>query len=130
MRNPFSPGDTLSYEHVVTPADTARFETGEVHNVYSTFALARDAEWSGRLFLLQMKESGEEGIGVGLSIEHVSPALIDQNVVFTSRMESVEGNVITTSFKAHVGNRLVARGVQKQKLMRQEKLAEQFLLVS
>ena len=66
MINPFQPGDVKSFVHVVTEADTARFDSGEVHNVYSTFALARDAEWSGRLFVLEMKEEGEEGIGTAI----------------------------------------------------------------
>ena len=120
----------MTHLHEVTVQDTARFESGEVHQVYSTFALARDAEWSGRLFVLQMKEEGEEGIGTGLSIDHESPALVGQQVVFTSRFESLSGNEVITSFTASVGDRLVAKGTQRQKIVRTERLDLLFQQIS
>ena len=61
MKNPFKSGDQKTYRHRVTEADIARFESGLVHPFYATFALGRDAEWAGRLFVLEMKEEGEEG---------------------------------------------------------------------
>ena len=78
MHNPFQEGDSKTFTHLVTEPDIARFESGTVHEVYSTFALARDAEWSGRLFVLEMKEEHEEGIGTGITITHHSPALHTQ----------------------------------------------------
>lgn len=126
MRNPFSIGDIKTYTHRVTEADTARFESGEVHAVYSTFALARDAEWSGRLFVLEMKEAHEEGIGTGIHIKHLSPALIGQQVVFTAVLEAVDRNEVVTKFTASVGERVVAEGTQWQKIVVKEKLDKLF----
>jgi hypothetical protein len=60
MKNPFSIGQTLTIRHLVQPADTAAFETGQVHPVYATFALARDLEWAGRQFVLEMLDEDEE----------------------------------------------------------------------
>src|ERR1043165_5566503 len=100
MTNLFQVGDQKVFSYVVTEADTARFESGEVHAVYSTFALARDAEWSGRLFVLEMKEPGEEGIGTGITIKHVSPALIGQEVIFTATLTAVNGNEVVTDYIA------------------------------
>ncbi|MEI8279153.1 MAG: hypothetical protein WCG87_05265 [Bacteroidota bacterium] len=122
MKNPFNTGDTKTFTHIVTKADSAGFESGTVHEVYSTFALARDAEWSGRLFVLEMKETGEEGIGTCITVDHLSPALIGQEVVFTATLITVIKNEITTSYVAHVGTRLIASGTQKQKILRKEKL--------
>jgi predicted thioesterase len=68
----------------VSHADTANLDSGQVHPVYATFALGRDAEWCCRLFVLEMKEEDEEGIGTFLSIEHRSPALENSQVVFTA----------------------------------------------
>ena len=110
------------HRHTVTKKDAAAFELGEVHPVYSTFALARDAEWSGRLFVLQMREEGEEGIGTGLSVEHLSPALIGEEVNFVSRLEEVNKNEVVTTYEARSGDRLIARGEQRQKIVRKEKL--------
>jgi fluoroacetyl-CoA thioesterase len=53
----FSKGDRKTHVFQVSPRDTARFEAGEVHSVCSTFVLAREMEWAGRLFVLEMKEA-------------------------------------------------------------------------
>ncbi len=122
----FPPGATREYRHTVTDADTAVFESGQVHAVYSTFALARDAEWSGRLFVLEMKEDGEEGIGTGIHIRHLAPALVGEEVVFIATLASVEKNEVMTDFKAMVGSRVVATGTQWQKIVRKDKLDRLF----
>ena len=123
---PFNPGDTKMHAHTVTTEDFARFETGEVHQVYSTFALARDAEWSGRLFVLEMKEIDEEGIGTGLTIEHLSPALENEEVLFSSMFMEVKGNEVITSYKACVQERVIATGIQKQKIIKKDRLTKLF----
>jgi predicted thioesterase len=126
MKNPFTPGDIRTFLHIVTQEDAARFESGQVHAVYSTFALARDAEWSGRLFVLEMKEADEEGIGTSISVVHRSPALIGQEVLFSAELIAVEGNEIITSYKARVGERLIASGEQRQKILKKERLEQLF----
>ena len=56
MKHIFKIGDKKIYSKVVNKNETATFEAGEVHPFYATFALARDAEWACRLFVLEMKE--------------------------------------------------------------------------
>jgi fluoroacetyl-CoA thioesterase len=126
MKNPFQKGDVLEYRHIVSENDTASFESGQVHAVYSTFALARDAEWSGRLFVLEMKEEGEEGIGTGITIKHVSPALIGHEVVFTATLHEVNKNEVVTDYIAKAGDRIIAEGRQWQKILPKEKLEKLF----
>jgi len=126
MKNPFKPGDVLEYRHIVTEADVASFKSGQVHAVYSTFALTRDAEWSGRLFVLEMKEDTEEGIGTGITVKHVSPALIGQEVVFTATLNKVNKNEVVTDYVARVGLRVIAEGRQWQKILLKEKLDRLF----
>ena len=122
MINSFSEGDVKTYRHIVTEADSARFDSGEVHNVYSTFALARDAEWAGRLFVLEMKEEGEEGIGTGITVVHHSPALMGQEVVYTATLTEVNKNEVVVDYTAKVGNRLIGSGKTWQKIIKKEKL--------
>ena len=122
MKSPFKAGDTKVFLHTVSAEDTARFESGEVHSVYSTFALARDAEWSGRLFVLEMKEEDEEGIGTAISVIHHSPALIGQHVAFIATLKDVARNEVITTFEARVGERLIASGEQRQKILKRKKL--------
>lgn len=122
----FKKGDKKSYVHTVSREDFARFETGEVHRVYSTFSLARDAEWSGRLFVLEMKEGDEEGIGTGITVEHLSPAFEGDEVIFETSFETLNGNEVVTAYTAKVKERIIAQGIQKQKIVKKEKLSRLF----
>lgn len=122
MKQPFSPGAQRTYRHVVQPADFARFPSGQVHPVYSTFALTRDAEWACRLFVLEMKEEEEEGIGTFVEVRHVSPALEGQEVLFTATLEEVKGNAVIGSFVAKVGDRVIAEGRTVQKILLRTKI--------
>ncbi len=126
MIDKFKTGDLKTYSHIVTESDIARFERGEVHKVYSTFALARDAEWSGRLFVLEMKDSDEEGIGSGIEIKHISPALIGQAVRFEASFVCLNKNEVINDFNAYVGDRLIAKGRQWQKIIKKERLEALF----
>lgn len=126
MINPFNIGATKTFIHKVVDGDAARFESGEVHNIYSTFALSRDAEWSGRLFVLEMKEPGEEGIGTGITVTHHAPALMGQEVVFTATLAAVNKNEVVVDYTAHVGDRLIGSGKTWQKILKKEKLDRLF----
>ncbi|UAY51456.1 thioesterase family protein [Ferruginibacter albus] len=122
MKNIFKKGDTKTFTHTVMAADVAAFENQTIHEVYSTFALARDAEYCSRLFLLDMKEADEEGIGVSINIEHIAPAFIDDKVIFTSLFEAISGNKITCHFEASANNAIIAKGTTAQKIVKKEKL--------
>lgn len=122
MKQVFKPGDIKTFTKTVTEKDIAEFESGAVHEVYATFALGRDAEWSSRLFVLEMKEDDEEGIGTFLNIMHHSPALLGQTVVFTAEITRLEKNIIDCKVLAKVGERLVAECETGQKIIKKEKL--------
>jgi len=122
MRNPFNPGDQKRYSVRVSSDKIARFKSGIVHPVYSTFALGQDAEWACRLFVLDMKEPHEEGIGTYLSVNHISPAKLGSNVTIIATLEGVEGNSVICTYQAFVGGRLIAEGEQIQKIISKEKL--------
>jgi predicted thioesterase len=122
--NPFQKGDIKIYSKIVQAHEKAAFDSGVVHDVYSTFYLAKDAEWSTRLFVLEMKEPGEEGIGTFIHIDHLSPALIGQRVEFIATLEEVKGNEVICSFVAKVKDRLIATGRTGQKILSKSKLSE------
>lgn len=126
MKQNFIIGSKKSHTHKVSVADMAGFENGVVHEVYSTFALARDAEWSGRLFVLDMREDGEDGIGTGITIRHLSPALSGEEVMFTATLVEVNGNEVVTDYTATVGGRIIAEGRQTQKILKKEKIERLF----
>lgn len=122
MKNIYNIGDSKVYRHTVTESDLAEFESGVVHPFYATFALGRDAEWSGRLFVLDMLEEDEEGIGTFLNIKHVSPALVGQTVEFTAIIIEMDGAKMACSFEAKVGGRLVATGSTGQMILKKSQV--------
>lgn len=107
-------------------SDCAIFNGELLHRVCSTFALARDFEWSSRLFFLEMKDDDEEGVGTMLSIDHKSPAFVGEEVLFTATVEKVEKHELICSIEAKVGDRIIATGKTGQKMLKKEKLKELF----
>lgn len=130
MKNIFKKGDTKSFTKVIQPNEIAQFDSGTVHDVYSTFSIAKDTEWSGRLFVLEMKEEGEEGIGTSISVEHKGPAFVGQEVTFIATFQEInDKKEIITSFQAFVGNRLIAQGLQGQRILPKVKIDAIFLQI-
>lgn len=115
-------GDVRKITKVVTDADLATFETGNVHPFYATFALGRDVEWACRQFVLEMKEADEEGIGTFLNITHKSPAMLGDTVEIKATLTELHGNTVNCSFEVLVSDRLVAAGTQGQKILKKEKV--------
>lgn len=117
MKNLFPIGAQKIFRSSVTEEKLARFDAGLVHPVYSTFALGKDVEWACRLFVLEMKEEGEEGVGSYLSIEHLSPAPLGCEVEITATLEGVHGNEVTCSYEVRSSDRLIAKGIQRQRII-------------
>jgi predicted thioesterase len=126
MQHSFQPGDQKHFTRIVQPADCAAFESGEVHPVYSTFALARDAEWCCRLFVLEMKSDDEEGIGTMITVQHHAPAVAGSSVHFTATIIKLEGHEIVCRYEARTTHQLIASGEQGQKILKKEKLQRLF----
>lgn len=126
MNNLFKKGDTKEYFGMVTDSDIATFDSINVHPVLSTFALGRDAEWVCRLFVIDMKELDEEGIGTYLEIYHKGPAFIGETIHYTGNFEELNGNNVICSFKANVGQGLIATGRTEQKILKKEKINHLF----
>ncbi|MBK5277817.1 MAG: hypothetical protein JJE09_03030 [Bacteroidia bacterium] len=126
MKANFKPGDQKVYKRIVTDSDRATFHGEVLHAVYSTFALARDFEWSSRLFFIEMKEEDEEGVGTTLNIEHKGPAFVGEEIKIVATIEKIERNELICSIKATCGNRLLAIGKTGQKMLKKEKLRRLF----
>lgn len=73
-----------------------------------------------------MLEDGEEGIGTHINIEHLSPALLDNNVHIEATFDGIVENEIICSYKAKVDERLVAKGTTGQKILPKEILNKIF----
>ncbi|MBC6990421.1 thioesterase family protein [Hymenobacter sp. BT491] len=126
MKNPFQSGAVKTYTHVVTPADFAVLDGRTIHELYSTFALGRDMEWTSRQFVEEMLEAGEAGIGTMVHIDHIAPAFEGETVAFCATFEALEGRELTCTLEARVGPRLVATGRTGQRITSEEKLTGRF----
>jgi fluoroacetyl-CoA thioesterase len=126
MKRILNPGETKLYSYTVKDSDVAAFQGAVVHHVMATFSLAREIEWSTRLFVLDIREDDEEGIGTMLTIEHRGPAFVGESLTLEATVESMTGNELICTYVARVGDRLVATGKTGQKLLKREKIAKLF----
>lgn len=126
MKNIFIPGDQKKYKKTVGPTDVAAFRGVTLHEVCSTFSLARDFEWSSRLFFIDMKEEDEEGVGTFLSIDHKSPAFVGEEIIFTAQVVKIEKNELICSIEAKTAGRLIATGTTGQKMLKKDRLKQIF----
>lgn len=126
MKNIFLPGDQKIYKKTVGPTDVAAFHGVTLHEVCSTFSLARDFEWSSRLFFIDMKEEDEEGVGTFLSIDHKSPAFVGEEIIFTAQVVKIEKNELICSIEAKTAGRLIATGNTGQKMLKKDRLKQIF----
>lgn len=126
MKKIFKPGDQKIYRTVVRQSDLAIFHGKLLHPVCSTFALARDIEWSSRLFFIDMKEEDEEGVGTRLCIDHYSPAFVGEELTITATVARLEANELICNIEVWAGNRKVAAGETGQRMIKKEKLNRLF----
>ncbi|HRK53323.1 MAG TPA: hotdog domain-containing protein [Cyclobacteriaceae bacterium] len=127
MKNLPNTGDIRVYRKKIVEADVAAFHGEVLHAVYSTFAMARDMEWSSRLFFIEMKEEDEEGVGTHLSIDHLTPAFVGEELVISAKVISLTGNELICSIEAKVGERIVAKGKTGQRMLKRDKLKKLFM---
>ena len=126
MKNIYKPGDQKVYKKTVEESDQASFHGELLHAVCSTFALARDFEWSSRLFFLEMKEDDEEGVGTFLSIDHKSPAFVGEELNIVATVVKVERNELICTIEATCAKRLIATGKTGQKMLKKDRLKQLF----
>lgn len=122
MKMIFKVGDKKEFRKTVEESDCAIFHGELLHRVYATFSLARDFEWTSRLFFLEMREPHEEGVGTQLSIQHHRPAFVGEEVIFVATVETIRGHELLCSLEARVGDRVIATGTTGQKMLTKEKL--------
>ncbi|UII20393.1 thioesterase family protein [Fulvivirga ligni] len=126
MKNIFQPGDIKMYSKEILPDDVASFHGEVVHYVCSTFTLAREIEYASRLFVLEMKDDDEEGIGTQLEIKHLSPAFVGQKIDISVTIKSLQKNELICDYEVKVGDRLIATGITGQKILKKDRIKEIF----
>lgn len=126
MKRIFKIGDTKVYRRIIAPEDQAAFHGEVLHSVCSTFALARDIEWSSRLFFIEMKDEDEEGVGTHLSIDHIHPAFVGEELQVTATVAQLRENELICDIEVAVNGRIIAMGKTGQRMLKKERLNKLF----
>lgn len=126
MKNIPKIGDCRVYKKTIEQADQAAFHGEVLHAVYSTFALARDMEWSSRQFFIEMREEDEEGVGTHLSIDHKHPAFVGDEVEITATVSQLNGNELICDITVRSKDKLIATGKTGQRMLKKHRLNQLF----
>lgn len=121
MNTPNS-SEIVVHKFFVKVEDCPDFGEGTLHPVLSTYALAREAEWAGRLILLRMKKDDQEGIGTAITIEHLRAARVGQQVTINAELISFDGRKMIVSFVATTDGKTIATGNTGQALVSKAEL--------
>jgi len=93
---PIPVGATATLDVVVVPAHTVDFdELGKVHPVYATYTMAKHFEEAGRTLLVPRLEPGEAAIGAAVSVEHLAPSWVGDELRVTARCVEVRDGRLT-----------------------------------
>jgi fluoroacetyl-CoA thioesterase len=93
MKETLRPGATKTERLIVDEARTISF-MGDEGRVYSTPSLIRDVEHACRDLLLEHSDTGEESVGMEISLRHLAPTLLDMQVEITATVVAVEGRKV------------------------------------
>lgn len=95
---------------------------GEELRVYATPELVRDIEVTCREFLLGYADTGEDSVGIGISVTHGGATLLGMNVEITITVTAVEGRKVSFSVVARDDAEEISRGEHGRFVVEVEKL--------
>ncbi|MCH2136687.1 MAG: hypothetical protein MK101_08910 [Phycisphaerales bacterium] len=103
----------------VTITDDMRpaFAGRVVHDVCSTWDLARHLETAARAVLEPYLQEDEEGIGSHLSIDHIAPAPVGSTITIRAEAIEVSDTTLVCSVTARDGDTELAHARQVQRVL-------------
>ncbi len=105
-----SPDARKTLTFTVEESMQASFGGRLIHPVLSTWALVHHLEWVARLLLEPALEDGEEGVGAGVDIRHLSPALRGAAVTVSAGVREQRPRLLVCDVAARCEGRKVASG--------------------
>ena len=116
---PIPVGETAVLEVVVRPEHLVDFdEMGRVHPVYATYTMAKHFEEAGRKLLVPHLEPGEAGLGTAVSVEHLAPSWVGDELRVTARCVEVRDGRLTCECTATDSyGRALGRGTTVQAVL-------------
>lgn len=124
MKTSLKVGASASVTVDITPAMRPAFDGAIVHDVCSTWDLARHMETAARRVLVPHLDDNEEGIGSHLSIDHLAPAPVGSTIEVRANATEVDDSVLVCQVSAHEGDTVLATGKQVQRILPRPALAD------
>jgi|1186.fasta_scaffold15786_2 fluoroacetyl-CoA thioesterase len=102
---PIPVGETAVLDVVVAPSHTVDFDEmssrwAKAHPVYATYMMAKHFEEAGRKLLVPHLEDGEAAIGTAVSVEHLAPSWVGDEIRVTARCVEVRDGRLTCECRA------------------------------
>ena len=119
--------DLIVRQDMMVDFEQSEAGLGKLHQVYSTYWMAKHIELVSRKLILPFLEPDEEGIGFELSVKHIAAALPGMRVDLIADYERTDRNRIYAS--CDVFNELgdkIGEGTTTQVVMRRDHLLENF----
>lgn len=105
----------------VTQEMLATFEElGLVHPLYATWSMVRHMELACRKIILPYLESGEEAVGYSISVTHLAPTELGDQVTARARLVEVSGRKVVCAVEAFNSKEKIGEGMQVQMLVRKD----------
>jgi fluoroacetyl-CoA thioesterase len=117
-------GDKTYVDVTVTDDMFPKFEGTIVHETLSTVSMVHYMEWVGRLMILPFREEGEEGIGGGISVNHLAPAPEGKTVTFWAEITEVNGPKVVCRVWAEHDQARVGEGTLTQFILPRKQICE------
>lgn len=105
------------HRFTVTEADRPVFDGKVVHDVCSTYALAREFEWAGRRVYLAHRPEGTEAIGTQVEVIHRASAPVGAVLEVEAVPQSYQKGWLLVRATAHWQGKLIAEGTTTQKVL-------------
>lgn len=106
------------------------FDGVVVHRVYSTWSLAHHMELAARKVLVPYLEEHEEGLGTHLTVDHLAPTPVGRTVRVVAVAGEVDSHRLVCDVRAFDGKRLVASGIQIQRVLPKESIRKLIARIS
>lgn len=123
---PYPIGHVKTHHYVVKEADFPWFEkegnVAPLHKVMSTYALAREMEWAGRLWAIALKTSAQEGMGTAVTVQHKAATSLGAELTFHTTCAAWDGKRLHCTIEVFAGETLVASGTTDQVILPREKV--------
>ena len=104
---------------IVTPDMLATFEElGTVHPFYSTWSMVRHMELACRKIILPFLEPDEDAVGHSISVTHLAPTGVGEQVTARARLTQISGRRIVCAVEAFNSREKIGEGTQVQMIVR------------